>query len=785
MATETVNLLSEPQNPKIDEQNLNSEPKSYENDQNLPKSLPEEEDSKQTNSASDKDVTDAHKISFGNVSYSTTSIDGDSSYEPASFNEDSFKSPENDDVEPQSGKPNGKHIEKARKIINKWSDRQRQPRRHMTKLDDGHREPLPSFIKVKRPSANVKMFCTLWALLMSLLGFTAKLYGYMKLDASKKNKSYSLYTSFIQLFGIGSLFTLFFLQWRQKKLSNNHFVYDPHNGSFYLKAGLLGFTIGTLMYNSLQLAQDISLLMQHPDCGSVEYSTFHFISFIYNVLQCILLLLFSKVTFTYCPNLALLCLAHLVAVCLHSWFSFVADEFTESLIFEHDAAKEHEELCSKFEENSTFHESIEKTEVFLFPMSIELYLIAGGFFTIMSSNVGKPHVVKDCHNSVVYGRSHKDEWNSKFFIQETFAGFMIGVALVLLTAVLVVFKHTLHEEYSFLPAIFHWFIFSINAMMLVCIVVIHQYLKKRELHKRFHNRIDAPLLFVALSGIAVYSLFSVFSGLHGMSHNEEKSHDAIGTFVGYGSHLVQSVAQTVFLLDALRRTAAPTDKSRNFLIILLAGNIALWVTQMFELNFEDDVNPMQVSLYGEQHWALITHILGPLAIFFRFHSAACLFDVWHTCYKIDGDKPNPKWRRHLPAKFSASSFNETSAKNSTSSNVQVTCHPMQEVHQLSANQIAENSQPNNSFIMTNEQGKFIGILQAHPSLSIEKIVPPSKLSAHSPQSRTGVFNGDNNNFDWVARHNYYTICNIERVHRSANGKKSILKGNRMYTETPI
>jgi len=355
-------------------------------------------------------------------------------------------------------------------------------------------------------------------------------------------------------------------------------------------------------------------------------------------------------------------------------------------------------------------------------MSIELYLIAGGFFAIMSTNVGKPHVVKDKNNSVVYGRTHKDDWNSKFFIQETFLGFLVGTLLVLFTAVLVGFKHTFHRDYTILPTIFHWFIFAVNLMMMVCMVVIHQYLKSRELHKRFHNKIDAPLLFVALSGITVYSLFSVFAGWHGVRKSiihHDRSHDAIGTLAGYLSHLVQSVAQTVFLLDALRRTAAPTDKSRNFLIVLLAGNVALWVTQMFELNFEDDVNPMQVSLYGEEHWALITHILGPLAIFFRFHSAACLFDVWHACYRIEDDegtedslsydesRANPKWRRHLPGRFNTNAFNDQTCKpkNSNDPNFQIHCENHDST--LSANQDPvqpNSSNSNNNYMMTNEQG---------------------------------------------------------------------------------
>ena len=51
---------------------------------------------------------------------------------------------------------------------------------------------------------------------------------------------FQLYTSFVQIFGIVALAFLLYLQKKQRQCNKNHSLYDPHNGSFYLLAGLFG-----------------------------------------------------------------------------------------------------------------------------------------------------------------------------------------------------------------------------------------------------------------------------------------------------------------------------------------------------------------------------------------------------------------------------------------------------------------------------------------------------------------------------------------------------------------
>ena len=76
---------------------------------------------------------------------------------------------------------------------------------------------------------------------------------------------------------------------------------------------------------------------------------------------------------------------------------------------------------------------------------------------------------------------------------------------------------------------------------------------------------------------------------------------------------------------------APPDQKRKFLrdilMFLLISNACLWVFLSLE-GTAFDVQSYQDDYYGAILWTIISMICRPLNIFFRMHSAACLFEVW-------------------------------------------------------------------------------------------------------------------------------------------------------------
>ncbi len=67
------------------------------------------------------------------------------------------------------------------------------------------------------------------------------------------------------------------------------------------------------------------------------------------------------------------------------------------------------------------------------------------------------------------------------------------------------------------------------------------------------------------------------------------------------------------------------------MMFILICNLALWLNLTFELGESYDSIILR-DYYGPLAWTVILYMLTPLAVFFRFHSAVCLSDLWDVVY---------------------------------------------------------------------------------------------------------------------------------------------------------
>lgn len=82
-----------------------------------------------------------------------------------------------------------------------------------------------------------------------------------------------------------------------------------------------------------------------------------------------------------------------------------------------------------------------------------------------------------------------------------------------------------------------------------------------------------------------------------------------------------------------RRSASEHEKpGKELITFLIVVNIAMWTVNTLEKS-RAGVRPDHLEFFGVWAWTIITHVSMPLAIFYRFHSAICLFEVWKSCYK--------------------------------------------------------------------------------------------------------------------------------------------------------
>lgn len=66
---------------------------------------------------------------------------------------------------------------------------------------------------------------------------------------------------------------------------------------------------------------------------------------------------------------------------------------------------------------------------------------------------------------------------------------------------------------------------------------------------------------------------------------------------------------------------------RDTIMFLILSNVCLWIFQSLE-GTAFSLHTYQLEFFGKSAWTTILMICRPLSIFFRMHSAGCLFEVW-------------------------------------------------------------------------------------------------------------------------------------------------------------
>lgn len=143
--------------------------------------------------------------------------------------------------------------------------------------------------------------------------------------------------------------------------------------------------------------------------------------------------------------------------------------------------------------------------------------------------------------------------------------------------------------------------------------------------------LDDILLIVALVGELIFCMFRLIALLSVESIDPKQP---ILAFL----RMIQVMLQTVLIMVGQRLesgNSADKKPGRNLVTFLLIVNIALWVSNMFETQ-KTKINENVVAYYNRSSPYAYTSTL-PLTIFYRFHSSACLYEIWKNAYKSRTD----------------------------------------------------------------------------------------------------------------------------------------------------
>lgn len=279
---------------------------------------------------------------------------------------------------------------------------------------------------------------------------------------------------------------------------------------------------------------------------------------------------------------------------------------------------------------------VQDASPFLFPCTIEYSLICAAILYVMWRNISKlplsanlkskselsaaykrsPH-----HYSVDCARAHK--------------GLFVGILLLVLTIISLILFFVLISRSELVGlAVIEVNICELALYGLTTFASIIGMWQVRQLkYDGIKNlQLDNILLIGAQTGMFIYSTFTIIGGQFTIQRN------TVLVLITALASLLQTTCQTIFILDASRRSCVTPEQmrrkpGRQIVTFLLVTNLAMWAINTLEKSRAES-HPIQLHFYGLWAWTIITHVSMPLAIFYRFHSTVCLCEIWKRAYKI-------------------------------------------------------------------------------------------------------------------------------------------------------
>ncbi|GAU98927.1 hypothetical protein RvY_10001-2 [Ramazzottius varieornatus] len=316
-----------------------------------------------------------------------------------------------------------------------------------------------------------------------------------------------------------------------------------------------------------------------------------------------------------------------------------------------------DEIMNSCRRKSMIGQVLQRAAPVLYPFIVEYSLICAALIYVYWRNIGiligpgrrmfrlsreaASGIIMDAINDLDSHthKRHQYTVDCKGSTNGMFMGILTIVAMVIIM-VLFFFWISL-SNYKFL-AVLEVYISIIVLYTMTTVAVVVAFIKLQDF--RFDDRVgstlDDVLLVTSQMGVIVFNLFIIICGHHRAKAKDEDPQKDVADILGLTAssiETIQSLFQTIFLLDASRRR--PYKQShiekrpgRELITFLLVTNFGMWFLDTLE-SWRRQLHPVQIEFFGFWPWILITHISMPLTIFYRFHSSVVLSEIWKKSYK--------------------------------------------------------------------------------------------------------------------------------------------------------
>ncbi|XP_011638853.1 proton channel OtopLc-like isoform X1 [Pogonomyrmex barbatus] len=444
-----------------------------------------------------------------------------------------------------------------------------------------------------------------------------------------------------------------------------------HYGSFYLRMGAVAFGIGSMIYSGLEFGQYFEL-EQNTKCHNIMLALTPATRMAFIFIQMYFIFLNNEQMKVYRHRVvARFGLMHMIGTNLSVWLNVLVQETKHEILTFYNPENNSLRISHRLGTKGGLHlgghihshhgehvrlprglkgphhmfecrrtnimgSLVQDASPFLFPCTIEYSLICAAILYVMWKNISKagftqptmpPHHHAHAyrksphHYSVDCARAHK--------------GLFVGILILVLTIISLILFFVLISR----PELVSLAVTEVNiceltlyGMSTLATLVGMFQMRKLRYDGGRNLELDNILLVAAQTGMFIYSTFTIIGG-----HFTLQKHTVLVLVTALAS-VVQTTCQTIFILDASRRTVATAEQirrkpGREIVTFLLVTNLAMWAINTLEKSRAES-HPVQLHFYGLWAWTIITHVSMPLAIFYRFHSTVCLCEVWKRAYKV-------------------------------------------------------------------------------------------------------------------------------------------------------
>ncbi|XP_050677075.1 proton channel OtopLc-like [Leptidea sinapis] len=450
-----------------------------------------------------------------------------------------------------------------------------------------------------------------------------------------------------------------------------------HYGSFYLRMGAVAFGIGSMIYSGLEFGQYWEL-ERNTNCHNVLLALTPATRMAFIFIQMYFIFLNNEMKVYKHKIVARFGLMHMIGTNLSVWLNVLVQETKHEILTFYDPENKTIGLSHRLAFQKAFasmstevppshpaaahlrvprglkgpHHIFEcrRTNImgslvqdaspFLFPCTIEYSLICAAILYVMWKNISK-YPSKNVAEAIAKARIleglayKKSPHLYSVDCARAHKGLFFGILVLVLTIISLILFFVLvsKKEYATL-AVVEVNVCELGLYAMTTIASLAGMVCVRNL-KYDGNRnleLDNILLVGAQTGMFIYGTFTIIGGHFTIEKN------TILILVTALSSLIQTTCQTMFILDASRRSAKTPEQlrkkpGREIITFLLVTNLAMWAINTLEKSRAES-HPIQLHFYGLWAWTIITHVSMPLAIFYRFHSTVCLCEIWKRAYKM-------------------------------------------------------------------------------------------------------------------------------------------------------